>query len=54
MRVPVGTGSVVDLTVNLDKEVTAEDINAAMKAAAAASVEGHLVLHEDPVVVRHH
>ncbi|MCA9203078.1 MAG: aldehyde dehydrogenase, partial [Planctomycetales bacterium] len=51
MRVPVGTGSVVDLTVNLDKEVTAEDINAAMKAAAASGpLKGILCYTEDPVV----
>src|SRR5687768_9325852 len=33
-RVPVPTGSVVDLTVNLGKEVTKDDVNNAMKAAA--------------------
>ena len=34
MRVPVTTGSLVDLTVKLEKKTTAEEINAAMKAAA--------------------
>ncbi|MDB4379986.1 type I glyceraldehyde-3-phosphate dehydrogenase, partial [Mariniblastus sp.] len=34
MRVPVPTGSVVDLTVNLGKTASAEEINAAIKAAA--------------------
>ncbi|QSX08210.1 type I glyceraldehyde-3-phosphate dehydrogenase [Alkalibacter rhizosphaerae] len=34
MRVPVTTGSLVDLTVKLSKKTTAEEINAAMKAAA--------------------
>ena len=34
LRVPTITGSVVDLTVELAKEVTAEQVNAAMKAAA--------------------
>jgi glyceraldehyde 3-phosphate dehydrogenase len=39
LRVPVPTGSVVDLTANLGKEVTKDEINAAMKAAAEKSVE---------------
>lgn len=34
-RVPVATGSVVDLTAILEKSTTAEEVNAAMKAAAA-------------------
>ncbi|MCA9178922.1 MAG: type I glyceraldehyde-3-phosphate dehydrogenase [Planctomycetales bacterium] len=50
MRVPVPTGSVVDLTANLDTEVTAEEINAAMKAAAEGDLEGILSYTEDPIV----
>jgi len=50
MRVPVATGSVVDLTVNLSKAVTTEDINAAMKAAAAGKLKGILKYTEDPIV----
>ena len=50
MRVPVPTGSVVDLTVNLNKETTAEEINAAMKAAAAGPLKGILAYTEDPIV----
>jgi glyceraldehyde 3-phosphate dehydrogenase len=50
MRVPVPTGSVVDLTVNLGKEATAEDINAAMKAAADGPLKGILLYTEDPIV----
>jgi glyceraldehyde 3-phosphate dehydrogenase len=50
MRVPVPCGSVVDLTVNLSKEVTAEDINAAMKKAADGPLKGILEYTEDPVV----
>lgn len=46
MRVPTMTGSLVDLTVELDKKVTAEEINAAMKAAANESF-GYT---EDPIV----
>lgn len=39
MRVPVATGSVVDLTCNLGKETTAEEINAAMKKAAETPLD---------------
>ncbi len=46
MRVPTITGSLVDLTVELGKEVTAEEINAAMKAAANET----LGYTEDPIV----
>lgn len=50
MRVPVATGSVVDLTVNLAKETTAKEINAAMKAAAEGKLKGILAYTEDPIV----
>ncbi len=50
MRVPVPTGSVVDLTVNLSKETTKEEINAAMKAAAEGPLKGILCYTEDPIV----
>ena len=50
MRVPVATGSVVDLTVNLKKEVTVADINAAMKTAAEGPLKGILDYTEDPIV----
>ena len=50
MRVPVATGSVVDLTVNLKKETTVAEINAAMKAAAEGSLKGILCYTEDPIV----
>jgi glyceraldehyde 3-phosphate dehydrogenase len=50
MRVPVATGSVVDLTANLGKEATSEDINAAMKAAAEGPLKGILKYTEDPIV----
>lgn len=46
MRVPTITGSLVDLTVELNKSVTAEEINAAMKAAASET----LGYTEDPIV----
>ena len=50
MRVPVGTGSVVDLTVNLNKTATADQINAAMKAAAEGPLKGILDYVTDPIV----
>jgi glyceraldehyde 3-phosphate dehydrogenase len=50
LRVPVPTGSAVDLTVNLGKEVTAEEINAAMKAAAEGPMKGILKYTDDPIV----
>lgn len=50
MRVPVATGSVVDLTVNLSKAATVEEINVAMKAAAEGPMKGVLCYSEDPLV----
>ena len=50
MRVPVTTGSVVDLTVNLGKEASAADINAAVKAAAEGPLKDVLWYSEDPLV----
>jgi glyceraldehyde 3-phosphate dehydrogenase len=50
MRVPVPTGSATDLTVELAKEATAAEINAAMKAAAKGPLKGFLSYTEDPIV----
>jgi glyceraldehyde 3-phosphate dehydrogenase len=50
LRVPVPTGSATDLTVELAKEVSAADINAAMKKAAEGSLKGYLTYTEDPIV----
>ncbi len=49
-RVPTPDGSMVDLTVELDKPATIEEINAAMKAAAEGPMEGVLEYIEDPIV----
>lgn len=49
-RVPTPDGSMVDLTVELDREVTKEEINAAMKAAAEGEMRGVLEYTEDPIV----
>ncbi len=50
MRVPVPTGSVVDLVAELEKEVTAEEVNKAMKEAAEGKLKGILQYVEDPIV----
>lgn len=50
MRVPTVTSSVVDLTVNLKKDVTVESVNAALKAAAEGELKGILGYSEEPLV----
>lgn len=51
VRAPVPTGSVVDLTVEVSRETTVEEINAAMKAAASSGpMVGLLEYTEDPIV----
>ncbi|MEG1512675.1 MAG: type I glyceraldehyde-3-phosphate dehydrogenase [Raoultibacter sp.] len=49
-RVPTPDGSMVDLTVELEKDATIESINAAMKAAAQGPMKGILEYMEDPIV----
>lgn len=49
-RVPTPDGSMVDLTLELSKEVSVNDINSAMKAAADGSMKGVLAYTEDPIV----
>jgi len=50
LRVPTPDVSIVDLTAILGKEVTAEDINAAMKKAAEGPLKDILEYTEDPIV----
>jgi glyceraldehyde 3-phosphate dehydrogenase len=50
LRVPVPTGSATDLTVELARETTAAEINAAMKQAAEGPLKGILQYTEDPIV----
>lgn len=50
MRVPTPDGSVVDLTCELAKSVTREEINEAMKKAAEGPLKGILEYCTDPVV----
>ncbi len=49
-RVPVMDGSVVDLTAVLSRDVTVEEVNAAMKQAAEGPMKGILEYTEDPLV----
>ena len=50
LRVPTPDVSIIDLTAVLGKEVTKEDINAAMKKAAEGRMKGILDYTEDPIV----
>ena len=50
LRVPVPTGSATDLTVELARETTVAEINAAMKKAAQGPLKGILQYTEDPIV----
>ncbi|MEV4420361.1 type I glyceraldehyde-3-phosphate dehydrogenase [Patulibacter sp. NPDC049589] len=50
VRAPVPTGSVVDLTIRTAKDVTVEEINAAVKAAADGPMKGILRYTDDPIV----
>lgn len=50
MRVPVPDGSIVDLVVRLRRDVTAAEVNAAMKTAAEGELAGILEYTEDPIV----
>jgi glyceraldehyde 3-phosphate dehydrogenase len=50
MRAPVPTGSVVDLTIEMDREATVDEINGALKAAADGRMQGILAYTEDPIV----
>jgi glyceraldehyde 3-phosphate dehydrogenase len=50
VRAPIPTGSLVDLTVRVQKDTSVEEINGAMKAAAEGPLEGILQYTEDPIV----
>jgi glyceraldehyde 3-phosphate dehydrogenase len=50
IRVPTSNVSLVDLTVELSKAATAEEINAAMKKAADGPMKGILQYVEEPLV----
>jgi glyceraldehyde 3-phosphate dehydrogenase len=50
IRVPIPVGSVVDLVVNVKKDVTVADVNAAIKKAADGPMKGILVYCDEPIV----
>jgi glyceraldehyde 3-phosphate dehydrogenase len=50
MRVPLPDGSTVDLVDELEKNVTVEEVNAAVKAAADGPMAGIIEYTEDPIV----
>jgi glyceraldehyde 3-phosphate dehydrogenase len=50
LRVPIPTGSATDLTVNLSRETTVDEVNAAVKAAAEGAMKGYLRYTEDEIV----
>lgn len=50
MRVPVPTGSVTDLVLELDREASRDEINAAFQKAAEGQLKGVLEYTEDPIV----
>ncbi len=50
LRVPVSTGSLVDLVCEMSKEATAEQANAALTAAANGKMKGILEVTNDPIV----
>jgi len=50
IRVPIPVGSIIDLVVNVGKDVTVDKVNAAMKAAAEGPMKGILVYCDEPIV----
>ncbi len=50
LRVPVPTGSITDLVVTLERDVTVEEVNAAFQKASEGSLKGILQYTEDPIV----
>jgi len=50
IRVPTFNGSLVDLTVMVEKETSVDDVNGAMKAAAGGPMKGILEYSEEPLV----
>ena len=52
LRVPVPDGSITDMALILKKDVTADEVNSALKAAAEGELKGILGYTEDPIVSR--
>ncbi|HAY85174.1 MAG TPA: type I glyceraldehyde-3-phosphate dehydrogenase [Chloroflexi bacterium] len=51
LRVPTATGSITDLVVEVEKQTTAEEVNAALKAASEGKMQGILGYSEEPLVL---
>jgi glyceraldehyde 3-phosphate dehydrogenase len=52
LRVPLEDGSLCDFAAVLEREVSADEVNAAFRAAADGELAGLLVYNEDPIVSR--
>ena len=52
LRVPVETGSITDLTIVTERELTVEEVNEAFRVAAEGEFKGILKYNEDPIVSR--
>jgi len=52
LRVPVPDGSITDMTLILKKDVTADEVNSALKTASEGALKGILGYTEDPIVSR--
>jgi len=50
LRVPVPNGSVTDLSIEVDRDVTRDEVNTAFREAAEGSLKGYLAYTEDPIV----
>jgi glyceraldehyde 3-phosphate dehydrogenase len=50
LRVPVPDGSITDLVVQVGRDVTKDEVNAAFKAAAEGALKGYLYYTSDPIV----
>ncbi|HZU61441.1 MAG TPA: type I glyceraldehyde-3-phosphate dehydrogenase, partial [Solirubrobacteraceae bacterium] len=51
VRAPVPTGSLVDLTAEVDRSTTVQEVNDALKSAAQSGpLQGLLAYNEDPIV----
>lgn len=50
MRVPVPDGSIVDLVARVERPITVDEVNAAMREAAEGALAGILQYNEDPIV----
>jgi glyceraldehyde 3-phosphate dehydrogenase len=50
IRVPIPVGSIVDLVVNVKKDVSVDAVNSALKTAAEGPLKGILAYNDEPIV----